>query len=1490
MLGNMVAVEFQKDGHALTLTTSLCTDTRDLTTMNTSTKSSRLIPFLLVSFAICLNASAQSWSGNDIGNSQNWSDGLNWAGNVAPGSGGAVLFPDGTYPVTTNAQGVVNNIVQSSTTISSLTYNNNGTSNKFVTTQIPLGVVLTVNGNVTVGGTFGAFATITGGGSLIAGTGASTLTVQNTNSTTLDLSPLSTFVFNAGGSGGPINLSTGSSSMTGKINLAGTSNNITATTLSLGNNNNGGTGTMNLGNGTNIINADTISMGIDKTTGTMQFLNNAGGGLKIASHTGTGRANINLSGQSGSGSTSANINGSMLFNGGTVNILANNLIVGNRGNRAQSGGNGSATGVLQFNNGLVDATTIIMATNSGSAARVNGTLSVGGPGVLRVGTGGIILVNQGASSNAVGTLNITNGAIAVVTNSIYKGTSAGSGTVVVASSSLSVFGTIGAINSVPIDNFNITNSTLTLAANSSASVLVNAFNPDATTQNTVNIDSMPAITSYPAQFPLISYQTPGGNLNSLVLGTLPGLPGTFLGYISNNATALSIDLVVTNGPVAKADLWSGAANTLWDTTTLNWTTGGLATNYNDLDQVTFDDTATTGNVNVTGTRTPATVNGLTFNNNSTNYVFTGTGKISGAASLVKNGTASTTLSETGGDNFSGGIAVNNGTLVLDNANSAISGGLTISGGTTVQIGNNDGAGVLPSGTLDNGGTLVFDRNNSLTVGTVIPGVGNLIQNGSGTLTLTANNSYSGNTTVNAGTLALSGSGAIASSPLVGVTNATLDVSGVTAASGVTTLQALNLSNAIVNVEAGYLRTNLIISGALTDSGTSNVINVKSLPPIAFYPATNVLIQAGSIANYNFALGTLPAGSPAFGGNISESADQTLVLLVLTNGPIGIRSTVTWSGVDASGSVNTNWSDAQNWASPGAPVIGERVAFNNTAVASSSVFSAPGEGSGGIVNPGNINNIVDVNSTNAGLNYANGSTHNTLINPGKKLLVNGSLTVNGSSGTATIFGSGASLTISNTANTSVLNVDNSSVPTLDLSGLDTLAATVSQVGVGFNSASQGSGVSGILYLAKTNTILTPNGSSGVNSTIVVGGSTTQNSSGTGTLYLGQTNALFVDGIVLGIGPSSNNLVAFNPAVTNNNPTAYIRGILGGASRVTQWALGDASANVNNNSGGSGDVVDLTGGTINALVNTLIVGQGAQGNEFTTNIIGTFNMGAGILDVTTLTIGVGDNGKTGGTGIGIMNVTGGTVIANAVNMGINTPTNTQGTFNLTNATLVLSNGITVGPSAAGGTLSVIGSQAKLLSGGIGSPFAPMTTLNLDTARLQLVADGAAPQANIAAGTVNATNLTTINLAVITNVVGTAQIQLISYANFALDPYTNLVLGTVPAGYTVGNSGALVDNTGNQSIDIILTAASGPSTNANITHVSLSGTNLLIHGTNNNVPNTSFHYAVLTATNLLTPLSNWTVLSTNIPFNPDGTFDYTNPIVPGTPRQFIDVKAVP
>ena len=1447
--------------------------------------------FTGVACAMALSAQAQStWSG--VGADQNWSTAGNWAGG-APGNNSTVTFPDGPFPATTNVQGVVNNIVQSDTTISSLTFNNQLTD--YDTTAIPVGTTLTVGGNLSLGANDGAsintVVTFTGGGSLLAGTnGTSTWTGQNGSgqgtASLLDMSGLTNFTFNAGAtSPGAINLGTGSSGSSITVNLAGGSNFLAASTLNLGNNNTRGNVILNLGNGTNIIYADTIILANNKTVGTMQFNNNAGGGLTIANHTGTGRALIRLSQESSTGGTGAANVGSMLFNGGTVNILASTLVVGDRGNRAASSPSTGAFGVLSFDQGVVDATTIYMATNASGSTPATGTISVGGPGRLIIGTGGMNMANQSATNLATGTLMVTNGGMVICSNNIYKGTSLGLTAIILANGSLvmaSPTGTIGVSTGIPIDNFDITNSVLTLPAGPVANVSVVNFSPDATTQNTININSMPTITAFPSQFPLISYQVVAGNLDSLVLGSLPGLPGTFSGYISNDLTTLTIDLVVTNGPIAKADQWGGAINTLWDTTTLNWTNNsGGAVNYNDLDLVTFDDRAHSGTVTVSGTRVPAS---LTVQNDVLNYTFNGSGKISGAVQLVKDGVASLTLAETGGDNFNGGIQLNVGTLILDNAGSAISGGLTIGGGATLQIGNSDAVGTLPAGTLDNEGTIVFKRSDDIQVGTAIPGGGGLTQSGAGRLALSGASTYSGNTTVNSGTLALTNGGAIASSALVTVnTGATLDVSGVTTSA---TLTALTLSGATVNVKVGYLQTNFNV-GALTMTGGNSTINVRSLPPIASYPATVTLLQSPSfITGFNFVLGTLPSGSL---GTIALSADQTAVLLTLTAGPIGVRPTVTWVGVDALNGMNTNWSDAQNWQTPGAPIGGERVVFNDTAATFGSPFDIVGDGAGGIVNGFLIDNIVDLNSTNSSLNYANTSFHNTWINSGKALNVNGPLTVNGGGGTATVLGNGP-FTVSNPGNSSTLTVAASSAPTLDMSGLDTFTGTVSQIGVGFNPASSGTAVNGIWYLARTNVVTTGSGFSGIGAALVLG-SANGTSAGTGTVYLGQTNQLFVDGITLGAGPAIGDVMTFNPTVTNSHPGIFIRGITGSSSRVTQWSLGDSTVNLNNHAQGSGHINDFSGGVLNALVGNLNVGQGSQGNTalgvglFT----GLFNMGAGNLDVTSLKIGLSGGGSSG-NGIGIMNVTGGTVVANTLSLATTGggQTNTSGALNLTNATLVVSNGISIGASTAGGTLSVIQSTVKMLnSGTIGSLASPLSILNLDGGTLQLNADGNGVAPNIVSTNIVAANVTTINIASAVNVSGTVQIPLISY--LGVDPYPNLALGTVPAGYTVGNGGLLVDDIANSTVDVILIGtATGPTTNASILRVTFSGGNLILHGTNNNGGQTG-RYTVLTSTNLTIPLSGWTPLVTNS-FNADGTFDYTNAIAPGTPRGFFDVEVVP
>ena len=107
------------------------------------------------------------------------------------------------------------------------------------------------------------------------------------------------------------------------------------------------------------------------------------------------------------------------------------------------------------------------------------------------------------------------------------------------------------------------------------------------------------------------------------------------------------------------------------------------------------------------------------------------GLISGSGSLTKAGTGSLTLN--GSNTYSGGTTVSAGTL---------------------QIGNGAGGEFLasPSVSLNSGAALVFNHADALTYGGLISGSGSLTKAGTGILTLTANNLFSGSTTISAGTL------------------------------------------------------------------------------------------------------------------------------------------------------------------------------------------------------------------------------------------------------------------------------------------------------------------------------------------------------------------------------------------------------------------------------------------------------------------------------------------------------------------------------------------------------------------------------------------------------------------------------------------------------------------------------------------------------------------------------------------------------------------
>ena len=96
-----------------------------------------------------------------------------------------------------------------------------------------------------------------------------------------------------------------------------------------------------------------------------------------------------------------------------------------------------------------------------------------------------------------------------------------------------------------------------------------------------------------------------------------------------------------------------------------------------------------------------------------------------------------------------------GTTVLT-ADNTYTGGTTISAGT-LQLGDGGDTGSILGDVLDNG-QLAFDRSDTVTFPRLVSGTGSLAQIGTGTTVLTADNAYTGGTTISAGALQLGDGG------------------------------------------------------------------------------------------------------------------------------------------------------------------------------------------------------------------------------------------------------------------------------------------------------------------------------------------------------------------------------------------------------------------------------------------------------------------------------------------------------------------------------------------------------------------------------------------------------------------------------------------------------------------------------------------------------------------------------------------------------------
>ncbi|EAB3337680.1 fibronectin-binding autotransporter adhesin ShdA [Salmonella enterica] len=188
----------------------------------------------------------------------------------------------------------------------------------------------------------------------------------------------------------------------------------------------------------------------------------------------------------------------------------------------------------------------------------------------------------------------------------------------------------------------------------------------------------------------------------------------------------------------------------------------------------------------------------------------------GSGSLVKTGTGELTLS--GDNSYSGGTTISDGTLTADHADS------------------------LGSGDIDNSGVLKVGEGE---LENTLSGSGSLVKTGTGELTLSGNNNYSGDTTIAGGTLIAAnvnalGSGNIDNSgTLMLDANGAFELANVTTHSGATTALAAGSTldagqftqedGSTLSIDLGAATDDAVITAdSVTLGGTLNVTGIGSV--------------------------------------------------------------------------------------------------------------------------------------------------------------------------------------------------------------------------------------------------------------------------------------------------------------------------------------------------------------------------------------------------------------------------------------------------------------------------------------------------------------------------------------------------------------------------------------------------------------------------------------------------------------------------------------
>ena len=745
-------------------------------------------------------AAITTWTGT--GGDLNWTTVGNW-NNGLP-SGNDVVFDLAGAGMTI---GNITNNVTANEIINSLRFKSLTTeaAPAYHTSQIAAGVTLSVtgggtsvfvnSGNVTAADV--VYASITGEGvfslendGAVMHVGQGSGTANSNRRATLDMSGLAEFQATQNrliiGQQSVVGNRANGTIVLAKSNIISLTN-TTLPGLLLGEmtSNNGNSQVLELGT-TNTILTDTgITVGGRKGNGVMRFnsdLLNLGDGLAtFRSRDGTGRqaqwAIGDNSGQSGGSNLAI---GSVDFTGGKVDALVNHIILG-RGNVLAAATN-LTQGTLSFDDGTIDATELTLGLQSGNITGPSrGIANVGGNASLLV-SGTVTLGQVVGSYNSFGLINI-NGESATVTflGDVVCGAGIGN-KITLDDGTLSLAGKLGdTTNSedFPLETLQLNGGVLDFNLNSS-------LNPAAARANVknLNVDGLVGLSVSggnlsPGTVTLIKYESLSGIEG--FAGLSLNLPPRVEGNLVHNTDNGTIDFEITGVTLTK---WSGAIDGNWDiNSTANWqiSPGNDPATYLQSglsgEAVFFDDMASgTKNVNLTTVLSPASI---TVDATQT-YTFEGIGAISGTAGITKRGTGSLIIGNSGTNDFTGGINIEDGKIQIAGSDDRLPVNASV---TLADVANSEldlnhfnqtllslnGGGSTGGNVHLGSGTLTLTDAGSYAG--VIGGSGSLAKSGTGNLVLSGASTFSGGTSITGGRIIVTnatGSGLGSGSVVIGI--------------------------------------------------------------------------------------------------------------------------------------------------------------------------------------------------------------------------------------------------------------------------------------------------------------------------------------------------------------------------------------------------------------------------------------------------------------------------------------------------------------------------------------------------------------------------------------------------------------------------------------------------------------------------------------------------------------------------------------------------